>query len=70
MIENKDLAEAINVKSGTPLLAKGPFNIKKVCSNQASTKGWNLFKINNAEIERVGSAKLMNAFLDLHVQYL
>ena len=70
VIANKDFAEVINVKSGTPLLTVGPFSAKKVCSNQALTKGLDLFKISSAKIESVGSAKLMNAFLDLHVQYL
>jgi hypothetical protein len=70
VIANKDLAKVINVKSGTPLLTVGPFSAKKVCSNQALTKGWDLLKINRTKIERAGSAKLMNAFLDLLVQYL
>ena len=70
VIANKDLAKVINVKSGTPLLTVGPFSAEKVCSNQALTKSWDLFKINSAKIESVGSAKPINAFLDLHVQYL
>ena len=31
MIANNDLAVAINVKSGTPLLTWGPLSAKKVC---------------------------------------
>ena len=70
VIPNNDLAVAINVNSGTPLLTVGPLSAKKVCWNQASTNLFDLYKTNKEKIIRVGKVKGSSEALETLDQYL